>query len=83
MSERHYIEGDLYLSLEIVAEIYQVEVLWLREVYEFGLLGRGVSAGTVIRIQAVQLDRVATIVRWHHNLGLDVEAIALALNDAG
>lgn len=80
-SEQIYIEGDLYLSLETVAEIYHVEVLWLREVYDFGLLGSGVDSGRVIHIQAVQLDRVAAIVRWHVGLGLDVEAISLALAD--
>jgi len=79
MSDRVYIEGNLYLSLETVAEIYHVEVLWLREVYDFGLLESCVEAGTVIHIQATQLDRVAAIVRWHVGLGLDVEAISLAL----
>ena len=78
-SDQFFIEGDLYLNLETVAEIYHVEVLWLREVYDFGLLESSVDSGTVIHIQATQLDRVAAIVRWHVGLGLDIEAISLAL----
>lgn len=84
MSEdRIYLEGELYLSLETVADIYRVEVVWLREVVDAGLLGTGVHVDPRPCIAAVRLDHVATIVRLHHVLGFDVEAIRLALEHAG
>lgn len=74
-----YVDGEPYLSLEALAEVYQVQVLWLREVYERGLLGSGVDAEATICIAAVQLDRVATIVRLRHFVGQDVDEILHAL----
>ncbi len=76
-----YVEGELYLSLETVAEVYQVKVVWLQEVYDIGLLGVGVGSTSGICVAAVQLDRIATVVRMHRVLGLNVEAIALTLGD--
>ncbi len=81
MKERLYIGGELHLSLETVAEIYQVQILWLREVYDAGLVGQGLASGTTPCIAVVQLDRVATIVRLHTVLGLDLETISLTLED--
>ena len=78
--DKLYHEGQLYLTLETVAKIYQLQVVWLREVFDRGLLGRGVDSGTTVCIAAAQIDRVATIVRLH-GLGLDVEAICLELDD--
>jgi hypothetical protein len=77
--DKLYLEGELYLSLETVAEIYHVRAVWLREVFEFGLLGAGARGETTICIAAAQLDRVASIVRLHETLGLDLAAIDLAL----
>ena len=74
-----YVDGELYLTLEAVAEVYAVEVVWLREVVDSGLVGAGVRAQPTACIAAVRLDHVATIVRMHRLLGLDVEAIRLAL----
>lgn len=81
-TERLYIDGELYLSIETVAEVYRVEVVWLREVVDAGLLGAGVGSGPPDAIAAVRMDHVATIVRMHLALGLDVDAIGLALADA-
>ncbi|MDA8592358.1 hypothetical protein N9L90_00370 [Planctomycetota bacterium] len=77
--ETIYFEGEPYLTLEALADVYQVQVVWLREIYQSGLLGSGVDAGTTICIAAVQLDRVATIVRLRHFVGQDVDAISHAL----
>lgn len=68
------------LSLETVAEIYQVRAAWLLEAVELGLLGPGVGSGTRVRIATVQLDRVATIVRLNQRMGLGLDAIGLALD---
>ncbi len=77
------VEGELYLSLDIVARCYQVQTEWLREVYDCGLLGAGVGRDREPHIAAVQLDRVATIVRMRLVLGLDLVTIEHALGAAG
>lgn len=77
-----YVGGELHLSLETVAELYEVQTVWLRKVIDTGLLGNAVNLGATISIAAVQMDRVATIVRLHEVLGLDLEAIVLTLPDA-
>jgi hypothetical protein len=74
-------EGDLYLTLEAVADVYRVDVVWLRRVYDAGLVGRGIARDATVCIPAVRLDRVATIVRYHYSLGLDLDAIELQLED--
>ena len=79
--DRVYVGDELYLSLETVAELYQVRTVWLRSVYDLGLLGSGVDSGTGICIAAIQMDRVATIVRMHDVLGLDIDMISLTLED--
>jgi hypothetical protein len=73
------VDGELYLSLETVAELYEVKVVWLREAYDSGLLGSGVAKGPTVCIAAIQMDRVASLVRLHVTLGLDLDAIALSL----
>jgi hypothetical protein len=75
------VEGELYLSLETYAEIYSIEVHWLRDVYDHGLLGSGVNSGSLVCVATTQMDRVATIVRLHEGYGLDVETIYLVLED--
>jgi hypothetical protein len=79
--DKLYVEGELFLSLEVVAALYQVKTIWLRRVYDVGLLGSGVDTGPVVCIAAVQLDRVATIVRMHDVFGLDLDEVELALDE--
>lgn len=79
MSDPIQVDGELYLALETVAELYQVRVVLLEEAFDVGLLGRGHRSAGRLCIAAVQLDRVATIVRLHTALGLDATAIALLL----
>ena len=79
--EKLYLEGELYLGLETVAEVYRVRAVWLREVFDSGLLGPGAPGERGPCIAAAQLDRVATIVRLHLRLGLDLEALQLALGE--
>ncbi len=73
------IEGRLYLSLEVVAELYEVKSVVLRRAYDRGLLGTGIDHERTLCIAAVELDRVATIVRLHETFGLDLEAITKRL----
>ncbi len=80
--DRIYIEGELFLSLEIVAEVYRVEVVWLRQVIDAGLLSGGAVREPAPAIAALRMDHVATIVRLFHALGLDLDAIRDALDES-
>ncbi len=75
------IEGESYLSLEAISECYECEVAWLREAYDFGLLGGGriVSGSLVLRVTV--LDRVAEVVRLGRYQGIGFEAMLVLLGD--
>ena len=81
MDQSIRIKGELYLSLETVASIYQVQQVWLEEAYTIGLFGEGVDSGSTKCIHAAQLDHVATVVRLHVVLGLDLQAIRRAFRE--
>lgn len=75
-----HIEGELHLTLETVAEVYAVKVVWLREVCDAGLLvARPFDHGELC-IAAVQLERLASIVRMNVVLGLDLDAVEALLD---
>jgi len=73
------VEGRLYVPLEVVAELYQVKRVMLMQVYERGLLGTAIEHEQTLCIEAVELERVATIVRLHELLGLDVQGERIPL----
>ena len=73
------IRGELFLPLEEVASCYQVELEFLREVYELGLIGPGELAEGRIAIPARELDRVAEVLRLHFQQGVNLPGIALFL----
>lgn len=73
------IRGELYLTLETVAECYRVEAVWLREVYETGLLGPGEELGDSIAIAASMLDRMGDILRLHQQQGINLAGILILL----
>jgi hypothetical protein len=73
------VEGELFLRLEVVAQCFEVKTVWLREVYDCGLLGAGVRRDRELHIAAVHLDRVATIVRMQLVFGMDLVTIEHAL----
>lgn len=68
---------EVYISLEGLAACYQVEIAWVREVYDIGLLGQGRATAGTIAVEICMLDRFATIRRLHLQAGLDPETIAL------
>ncbi len=72
------IGGELHLNLQIVAECYRVEVVWLRDAIDIGLL-EGRRDNDDIVIAAGTMDRVAEIVRLHVYYRLDLQAITLLL----
>ncbi len=69
------IEGQLYLTLELVAECYEVQVSWLTEVYELGLLGHGERIESRIAIPVIRLDRVARVIRMHFHYGQELTSL--------
>ncbi len=75
-----YVDGRLYLTLEVVADMYQLRAAWLHEAYEFGLLGVCVVHDARLCLASTDLDRVATLVRLHRGLELDLPMIALMLD---
>jgi hypothetical protein len=56
-----------------------VDLEWLREVYEIGLLGPGETTSGEPTMAAVMLDRVAQVVRLHRQAGVNLEGIVLLL----
>jgi hypothetical protein len=69
------IRGEVYLTLEALADCYRVEVAWLHEVYELGLLGDGERVGATTVVSATMLDRTARILRLHLQQGVDLMGI--------
>ncbi|MEZ6018360.1 MAG: hypothetical protein R3F49_24900 [Planctomycetota bacterium] len=71
--------GERYLTLEVVAELYEVQVVLLHTLYERGAFGPGLTHRGARCIATVRLDRIATVARLHRVCGLDVDAIVVAL----
>jgi hypothetical protein len=69
------IRGELWVTLEAAADCYEVEVTWVREVYELGLLGPGEQVGSSTAIAAMELDHLARALRLHRQQGLELTAI--------
>ena len=77
------IRGRRYVTLEAVADCYQVEASWLEEVYEVGLLGPGERVEDSIAVQTLMLDRVGRILRLHRQAGLNLAGILNAFHHVG
>ena len=77
---RRIVAGELYLSLETVAEIWHVEPGWLAQVHGRGLLGRSVDLETEVFVAAADMDRLASIVRLARILEGDLAALELELD---
>ena len=83
MSDSIRVDGEAFLALETVAEVFRVDVVVLREAHEVGLLGRCIVRDARVLVATASLDRVATIVRLRVVLGLDLDAIDLELARGG
>ena len=70
------IRGEAYLTLDALANCYEVEVSFLVAVYEVGLLGRGERVADTFAVATTNLDRLARILQLHRQQGLDVSGIA-------
>ena len=83
MSQQRVIHGEVYLTLETVAECYEVEVTWVREVYDVGLLGTGEPVEHSIAIAARMLDRLAEVRRLTLQTGVNLPGIVMLLERRG
>jgi hypothetical protein len=73
--------SSTHITLRVVAQCYEVELRWVEEVYEFGLLGEGQRVAGELTIQAAMLERLALIRRLQLQQGLNLPGIALLLQD--
>lgn len=80
MSRVVYIGEDAYVALETIADCYEVSVVFVREVYDFGLLGHGEVREHETLVRIVALDRVARILRFRTIHGFDLDVIAALLD---
>jgi hypothetical protein len=74
------IRGEHYITLTHAAEVYEVELTWIEEVYEYGLLGEGERVEAGIAIPAGMLDRLAEIRRLQLQEGVNLPGIAIILD---
>lgn len=73
------IRGERYVTLPDVAATFEVELTWVQEVYDYGLLGPGETVGETIAIASRLLDRVAAIRRLNRVQGVNLAGIAVIL----
>ncbi|MCB9916071.1 MAG: hypothetical protein H6828_13155 [Planctomycetes bacterium] len=80
MKERVTLHGEGYLTIEAIAECFHVDVAVVRESYELGLFGEVAESEGRVVLHVRELERVATIVRWHVHLGVELTSVALLLD---
>jgi len=74
------IRGETYITLRSLADTYQLEVSWVREVYDYGLLGPGEPVDDDIAVVSDMLDRLAEVCRLHDLQGVNLPGIAIILD---
>lgn len=81
MSAAFELHGELFVTLETAAECYRVELRWIEEVHDAGLLARAERVGGSLAVPVRDLDRLAAVLRWHRHHGLDLETVLALLDD--
>ena len=74
-------DGDRYLRIDAVAEIFDVQVTWIEAAFENGLLDCRVFEETTPCIRVTELDRIAQLIRLSLVYELDWDNVALHLDD--
>jgi hypothetical protein len=77
------IHGENYVTLTHAADCYELEVRWIEEVYDYGLLGEGEQLETGLAIPTRMLDRLAEIHRLQNQQGVNLAGIAIILDLLG
>ena len=67
------VRGRRYLTLDWVADCYQVEEQWVVDVCRTGALGESLEVGGRLAVPEEMLDRLAALWRLCHHLGLDLD----------
>jgi len=73
------LHGERYLRLTLVAQWYDVELAFLQEAVELELLEVETGEDRDVVVAERGLDRLAQLLRWHWQTGLELEALALLL----
>lgn len=74
------IHGETYVSLEDISEVCHVEITWVQQVYELGILGPGEHIESVTVVPASFLDRAVRVRRITLQTGLDLDAAVVLFN---
>jgi hypothetical protein len=74
------IRGERWITLAGLAESWDVELAWVEEVYEHGLLGPGRSVEEQLAVPEPMHDRLATIRRLALVHGVNLAGIAIILD---
>ncbi len=69
------IEGERYLEVRVLAEIFEVQVAWVEEVVERGLVPGHREIESVRYVRVTEFDRVAQVIRLRQVLELDWDAL--------
>lgn len=70
-----------WLSLGVVMQLYGVDLDWLQQAAQLGVLRSLQRHADAWQIAAAELDRVATAVRWNRHLGLELEVVAVLIDE--
>jgi len=83
MSEYVILHGERCVKLAAVAQWYHVEVTFLEEAAELELLELAEADDREVVVPEAALDRLAQLLRWRWQTGLELEALALLLPRRG
>ena len=75
------IAGNAYLRSEAIAQIFAVQVTWVHEVVEHGLLEGAAVVEESLCLRVDQMDRIATLVRLQRVYELDWDQLAFYLQE--
>lgn len=79
MSDFVMLGGERFLRLEVVARWYRIEISFIEEAVELGLLPAESTTDSDRVLAEHALDRLAQLLRWHWQTGLDLATLALLL----
>lgn len=75
------LDGEAFVTVEVAAECYHVEVRWLEDVCARGYLCRLERIGGALALPVSELDRLAALLRWHRHHGLDLDTVVALFAD--
>jgi hypothetical protein len=79
MSDFVILGGERCLRLEVVARWYHVEVSFIEAAVELDLLELERAGDRDVMLPEHELDRLAELLRWQWQTGLELAALAMVL----